>query len=687
MVKTNNAINISDSGIPVYNGAGIFYSNTTTQYSVLVGGVATSPIVSVGAAATSGVPLISQGASANPAFGTAVVAGGGTGRASASIYAPICGGTTTTGAYQSAYTGLSFTGYVLVSNGPSAVPSFTAIANSVTGTANQVLVNGTSGSPKTGALTFTTPQDIALTSNVQFGKVGVNIPASNNYLSVNGSACIGAGDTAAPTDGLLVSGQAGFGNSNVLSYHYIWGRSWTVHDHVIALQGPLVGQNNATEKSGIFINPTLAPSYTVGPVFFMAGQTITPKFAPEAGCIISDAYALNLRYGEQFTTTTGVVTRGTTLWVGKALYGNSRYTAYFDPLVGIGETTPSSALHCSTSSFTASNSQYTFEGSHVGLNSDDNKYSLEVSPTLAPTYRGTLDVVAGEFIGPTFSPAASCTITNAYGMYIGIGVESGAGAITNGYGLYVSNPAFGSNQYTARFASGVGINCAAKNNALSVDGSVCIGSADTAAPTDGLRVEGLLYAANQLGVGIGATLLGKVDFNANSFEDANILLYMHGTLIGVDNSSLKSSLYMNVSIAPPPGVITTCSGITVGPVFAAASCTITTAYGIHIAGGSGTRTGSGTITTGYGLYVTNPSYGKSQYTARLDAGVSIGNGDPVASAALRVVSTSQGFQPPVMTSLNRTNIASPAEGLMVYDTTLNAICFWNGAAWRTVAGT
>lgn len=51
---------------------------TITQHDVLVG-AASNLITSVAPSATSGVPLISQGAAADPAFGTAVVAGGGTG--------------------------------------------------------------------------------------------------------------------------------------------------------------------------------------------------------------------------------------------------------------------------------------------------------------------------------------------------------------------------------------------------------------------------------------------------------------------------------------------------------------------------------------------------------------------------------------------------------------------------------
>lgn len=49
-----------------------------TNHNVLVG-AGTATITNVAPSATSGVPLISQGASADPTFGTAVVAGGGTG--------------------------------------------------------------------------------------------------------------------------------------------------------------------------------------------------------------------------------------------------------------------------------------------------------------------------------------------------------------------------------------------------------------------------------------------------------------------------------------------------------------------------------------------------------------------------------------------------------------------------------
>lgn len=54
------------------------------------------------------------------------------------------------------------------------------------------------------------------------------------------------------------------------------------------------------------------------------------------------------------------------------------------------------------------------------------------------------------------------------------------------------------------------------------------------------------------------------------------------------------------------------------------------------------------------------------------------------TASLQVDSTTQGFLPPRMTSAQKNLIASPAAGLMVYDTDLNRPCFYSGSAWVTL---
>ena len=109
-------------GTAVVAGGGTGSTSFNTYGPLVAGATSTAAITSVAPSATSGVPLISQGSSANPAFGTAVVAGGGTGVSSTTAYGVICGGTTTTAAFQNAGAGSS--GQLLVSNGTSALPSW-----------------------------------------------------------------------------------------------------------------------------------------------------------------------------------------------------------------------------------------------------------------------------------------------------------------------------------------------------------------------------------------------------------------------------------------------------------------------------------------------------------------------------------------------------------------------------------
>jgi hypothetical protein len=54
----------------------------------------------------------------------------------------------------------------------------------------------------------------------------------------------------------------------------------------------------------------------------------------------------------------------------------------------------------------------------------------------------------------------------------------------------------------------------------------------------------------------------------------------------------------------------------------------------------------------------------------------------VASAQVNISSTSKGFLPPRMTTTQKNAIAAPAAGLVVYDTTTNKLCCYNGTAWN-----
>lgn len=62
----------------------------------------------------------------------------------------------------------------------------------------------------------------------------------------------------------------------------------------------------------------------------------------------------------------------------------------------------------------------------------------------------------------------------------------------------------------------------------------------------------------------------------------------------------------------------------------------------------------------------------------------VGIANPVASARLQVESTTRGFLPPRMTTVQRDAIGSPATGLVVFNTTNGSLDFFDGAIWQSI---
>ena len=74
--------------------------------------------------------------------------------------------------------------------------------------------------------------------------------------------------------------------------------------------------------------------------------------------------------------------------------------------------------------------------------------------------------------------------------------------------------------------------------------------------------------------------------------------------------------------------------------------------------------------------------------AALSQGVAINEigASPDASAILDVSSDSKGFLAPRMTTAERDAIASPAIGLIIYNTTEDCLEWWNGTIWYRECG-
>lgn len=70
--------------------------------------------------------------------------------------------------------------------------------------------------------------------------------------------------------------------------------------------------------------------------------------------------------------------------------------------------------------------------------------------------------------------------------------------------------------------------------------------------------------------------------------------------------------------------------------------------------------------------------------AVVDGVVAIGASSAAASAKIEVASTTQGVLFPRMTTTQKNAISSPAEGLVVYDTSLHKLCVRTAGAWESI---
>lgn len=127
---TAGNINIVGSGGVLVAGAGSTLTITGDGLGVQTitgdtGGALTGSNITVTGASTG---LVFNGAGTTETLaGTLIVGNGGTGVATmTTAYAPVCAGTTATGALQVASTGISTAGYVLTSTGASSLPTFQA---------------------------------------------------------------------------------------------------------------------------------------------------------------------------------------------------------------------------------------------------------------------------------------------------------------------------------------------------------------------------------------------------------------------------------------------------------------------------------------------------------------------------------------------------------------------------------
>ena len=138
------------------------------------------------------------------------------------------------------------------------------------------------------------------------------------------------------------------------------------------------------------------------------------------------------------------------------------------------------------------------------------------------------------------------------------------------------------------------------------------------------------------------------------------------------------------------GTVTNVNGVVTG-LSTSGTGNVTNAYGFRVLNLSNSSTGA--ITNTYGLYIGDITAGTqtntpfSFYASDANAfnyfagRTGIGTTAPDASAALDVTSTTQGILFPRMTTTQRDAITTPADGLVLYNTTDNKLQVRAGGAW------
>lgn len=181
----------------------------------------------------------------------------------------------------------------------------------------------------------------------------------------------------------------------------------------------------------------------------------------------------------------------------------------------------------------------------------------------------------------------------------------------------------------------------------------------------GLLIQGD-FGSSAIGNGNHLRLNGTNNANSTRFlitNNFNSLMVF--TCIGSSDTNFNSALRgKNVLIAPSGLMITSNNAGSIGPTDVA--LTIFQNKNVAI---------DTTTDAGYKLDVNG--------TARVQGKLSV-NTPSATSAVMEVTSTTQGFLPPRMTNAQMVAIATPASGLMVYDTTNNKMCVYDGTAWQNL---